>query len=59
MEKNIVNVVPIVQEFPNVFPKDLSGVPLKRQLEFRIDLVLGAAPIAKASCNTCNLRLDI
>ncbi|GJY16758.1 putative reverse transcriptase domain-containing protein [Tanacetum coccineum] len=34
--------VPVVQEFPKVFPEDLSGIPPTRQVEFRIDLVPGA-----------------
>ena len=38
----------IVQEYPNVFPEDLHGIPLERRVEFRINLVHGAAPIAKA-----------
>ena len=41
-----ISEVPIVCEFPYVFPKELQGVPPERQLEFRIDLVPGAAPIA-------------
>ncbi|GJV48760.1 putative reverse transcriptase domain-containing protein [Tanacetum coccineum] len=40
--------VPIVRHFPEVFPKDLSGIPSARQVEFQIDLVLGAAPVAQA-----------
>ncbi|GJS85841.1 putative reverse transcriptase domain-containing protein [Tanacetum coccineum] len=31
-----------------VFPEDLPGLPLARQVEFQIDLVLGAAPVARA-----------
>ncbi|GJT83691.1 putative reverse transcriptase domain-containing protein [Tanacetum coccineum] len=31
-----------------LFPKDLSGLPLTRQVEFQIDLVPGAAPVARA-----------
>ncbi|GJR44928.1 hypothetical protein Tco_1313031 [Tanacetum coccineum] len=31
-----------------LFPKDLPGLPLTRQVEFQIDLVLGAAPVARA-----------
>ncbi|GJR39286.1 putative reverse transcriptase domain-containing protein [Tanacetum coccineum] len=34
--------------FPDVFPEDLPGLPPTRQVEFRIDLVLGAAPVARA-----------
>ncbi|GJS25121.1 putative reverse transcriptase domain-containing protein [Tanacetum coccineum] len=35
--------VPIVQNFPEVFPEDLPGLPPTRQVEFQIDLVPGAA----------------
>ncbi|GJZ00824.1 putative reverse transcriptase domain-containing protein [Tanacetum coccineum] len=40
--------VPIIYDFPKVFPDDLSGLPPPRQVEFRIDLVPGAAPVARA-----------
>ncbi|KAJ9560732.1 hypothetical protein OSB04_005892 [Centaurea solstitialis] len=40
--------VPVVSEFPDVFPEDLPGHPPDRQIEFGIDLVPGAAPIARA-----------
>nr|GEX33368.1 reverse transcriptase domain-containing protein [Tanacetum cinerariifolium] len=36
--------VPIVQDFPDVFLEDLSGLPPTRQVEFQIDLIPGAAP---------------
>nr|GEY64098.1 putative reverse transcriptase domain-containing protein [Tanacetum cinerariifolium] len=39
---------PVVQEFPEVFPEDLPGIPPTRQVEFRIDLIPGAAPVARA-----------
>ncbi|GJR53618.1 putative reverse transcriptase domain-containing protein [Tanacetum coccineum] len=32
----------------NVFPEDLSGLPPTRQVEFKIDLVPSAAPVARA-----------
>ncbi|GJT04932.1 putative reverse transcriptase domain-containing protein [Tanacetum coccineum] len=38
----------IVQNFPEVFPEDLPGLPPTRQVEFQIDLVPGAAPVARA-----------
>ena len=47
-EKLDVKDVPIVCEYPEVFPEDLSGLPPDRQVEFKIDLVPGAAPIARA-----------
>ncbi|GJW23869.1 putative reverse transcriptase domain-containing protein [Tanacetum coccineum] len=40
--------VPIVRDFPEVFPEDLSGIPPARQVEFKIDLVPGAALVARA-----------
>ncbi|GJV87550.1 putative reverse transcriptase domain-containing protein, partial [Tanacetum coccineum] len=40
--------VPIVRDFPEVFPEDLSGLPPTRQVEFQIDLIPGAAPVARA-----------
>ncbi|GKB53128.1 putative reverse transcriptase domain-containing protein [Tanacetum coccineum] len=40
--------IPVVRDFVEVFPEDLSGLPPQRQVEFRIDLVPGATPIAKS-----------
>ncbi|KAJ0489251.1 putative nucleotidyltransferase, Ribonuclease H [Helianthus annuus] len=40
--------IPVVKEFPDVFPEILPGLPPQRQVEFHIDLVPGAAPVAKA-----------
>ncbi|GJV62678.1 putative reverse transcriptase domain-containing protein [Tanacetum coccineum] len=39
--------VPIIRDFPEVFPEDLSGLPPTQQVEFQIDLVLGAASVAR------------
>ena len=47
-EKKTAAGVPIVQEYADVFPDDLPGIPPERPVEFRIDLVPGAAPVAKA-----------
>ncbi|GKE70869.1 putative reverse transcriptase domain-containing protein [Tanacetum coccineum] len=38
--------IPVVREFPEVFPEDLPGLPLVRQVEFQIDLIPGVTPIA-------------
>ncbi|GKE82048.1 putative reverse transcriptase domain-containing protein, partial [Tanacetum coccineum] len=43
-EEKQLKDVPIVKDFPEVFPEDLSGLPPVRQAEFHIDLVPGAAP---------------
>nr|GFB25687.1 putative reverse transcriptase domain-containing protein [Tanacetum cinerariifolium] len=47
-EKKRLEDVPIVKIFPEVFPEDLSGLPPTRPVEFQIDLVPGAAPVARA-----------
>ncbi|GKB99717.1 putative reverse transcriptase domain-containing protein [Tanacetum coccineum] len=36
---------PIVRNFPEVFPDDLSGLPPEREVEFRIDLIPRAMPL--------------
>nr|GFA07986.1 reverse transcriptase domain-containing protein [Tanacetum cinerariifolium] len=46
-EEKRLEDVPIVREFPEVFPKDLPGLPPAQQVEFQIDLVPGAAPVAQ------------
>ncbi|GKB74816.1 hypothetical protein Tco_0936228 [Tanacetum coccineum] len=40
--------VPIVREFPKVFPEDFPGLPPTRQVEFHIELIPEAAPVAHA-----------
>jgi hypothetical protein len=37
----------VVEEFMDVFPEELPGMPPEREVEFYIDLVPGTAPIAK------------
>jgi hypothetical protein len=39
--------VPVVCEYPDVFPEELPGMPPNRDIEFIIELVLGTAPIAQ------------
>jgi hypothetical protein len=40
--------VPVVSEFPDVFPEELSGMPPDRDIEFVIELMPGFAPIYKS-----------
>ncbi|GJT74470.1 putative reverse transcriptase domain-containing protein [Tanacetum coccineum] len=47
-EEKRLEDVPIVWEFPKVFTEDLPGLPPARQVKFQIDLVPGAAPVARA-----------
>ncbi|GJX47286.1 hypothetical protein Tco_0272476 [Tanacetum coccineum] len=39
--------IPVVKEFPDIFLKDLPGIPPIRQVEFQINIIPGAAPIAR------------
>nr|GFC14564.1 putative reverse transcriptase domain-containing protein [Tanacetum cinerariifolium] len=49
-EKKQLEDVPIVRDFPEVFPEDLPGLPPTRPVKFQIDLVPvpGTAPVARA-----------
>jgi hypothetical protein len=47
-EGKMISEILIVKDFPNVFPEDVLGLPPACQIEFRIDLVPGAAPVTKA-----------
>ncbi|GJU34346.1 putative reverse transcriptase domain-containing protein [Tanacetum coccineum] len=47
-EEKRLEDVPIVRYFPEVFPKDLLGLPPTQQVEFHIDLIPGDALVARA-----------
>ncbi|KAJ9556981.1 hypothetical protein OSB04_011595 [Centaurea solstitialis] len=47
-EEKSLQDIPVVREFPEVFPEELPGLPPPRQVEFHIDLIPGAGPIAKS-----------
>ena len=47
-KKKAMDTIPIVNEFPNVFSKDLLGVPSTRGINFGIVLEPGSGPISKA-----------
>ena len=40
--------VPVVNEFGDVFPEELPGLPTKREIEFEIELLPGVSPISQA-----------
>ncbi|GJZ20178.1 reverse transcriptase domain-containing protein [Tanacetum coccineum] len=42
----------VVRDFPEVFPDDLLGLPLVREIEFRIDLIPGASPVVRSPYRT-------
>ena len=39
---------PVVNEFPEVFPEDVSELPPEREVEFTIDLIPGTSPVSMA-----------
>ncbi|XP_071727119.1 uncharacterized protein [Rutidosis leptorrhynchoides] len=53
--------VPIVREFPDVFSDELPGLPPHRDVEFQIDLISGAAPVARTHriCNILRSGLEV
>ena len=40
--------IPVVCEFPDVFPDELPGLPPDWEIEFTIDLTPGTEPVSKA-----------
>ena len=45
-EGTTLDEIPVVREFPDVFPDDIAGLPLEREVEFTIDLIPGTEPIS-------------
>eukprot|EP00253_Pinus_taeda_P027708 PITA_27708 len=45
---SIMDDIPVVCEFADVFPEEIPGLPPKRNLDFTIELVPGAAPVSRA-----------
>ncbi|XP_058774497.1 uncharacterized protein LOC131648787 [Vicia villosa] len=46
--QNIIDELPVVREFPEVFPDEIPDVPPERGIEFTIDLVPGTKPVSMA-----------
>jgi len=42
-----IDDIPVVCEFPDVFPNDLPGLPPDQDVEFKIELLPGTAPISR------------
>ena len=38
----------IVREFPDVFPEELPGIPLEREVDLSIEIVPGTTPVSRA-----------
>ncbi|WVZ89737.1 hypothetical protein U9M48_036102, partial [Paspalum notatum var. saurae] len=46
-EAQLIERIPVVSDFPDVFPEELPGLPPDRDVEFAIELVLGTAPVSR------------
>ena len=43
-----VKKIPVVREFPDVIPEELPGIPLEREVDLSIEIVLGTTPVSRA-----------
>ena len=46
--ENLLNDLPVVREFKEVFPDETPYLPPKREIDFTINLVPGATPVSRA-----------
>eukprot|EP00253_Pinus_taeda_P019224 PITA_19224 len=42
-----LNSIPVIQEFTDVFPEEIPGLPPRRNIDFTIELIPGAAPVSR------------
>ena len=42
-----VEKIPVVREFPNVFPEELLGIPPEREVDLSIEIVPGTTPLSR------------
>jgi hypothetical protein len=54
-----ISDVPVVCEFEDVFPKELSGLPPDRDVKFVINLVPGTTPIAQSLYHMADVELKL
>ena len=45
-EESLMDALPLVREFKEVFPDEIPHLPPKREIDFSIDLVLGVTPVS-------------
>ena len=50
--------IPIVCDYPDVLPKELPGLPPQREIDFAIDIVLGAAPASITTYRMAPVELE-
>jgi len=47
-EGSSIENIPVLNEFKDVFPEEVPGLPARRDIDFSIDLVPGSVPVSKA-----------
>lgn len=47
-----IDLIPVVNEFKDVFPDEFPGLPLSREVEFEINLIMGAEPIVRSETHS-------
>nr|GEU38420.1 putative reverse transcriptase domain-containing protein [Tanacetum cinerariifolium] len=57
MDEKRLEDIPVVKEFPDVFPQDLPGLPPVRQVEFQIALIPGTSHVARAPYRLAPLEM--
>ncbi|GKD10064.1 hypothetical protein Tco_1189749 [Tanacetum coccineum] len=57
-EEQKLKVIIVVRNFSEVFPDDLSGLPPSREIEFCIDLIPEAMPVAKSPCRLAPSEME-
>ncbi|KAA3465913.1 DNA/RNA polymerases superfamily protein [Gossypium australe] len=57
MFESKIEPVPVVYEYPDVFPKEIPGLPPIREVEFAIELVPGTSPISIAPYRMAPIEL--
>jgi hypothetical protein len=56
-ESNLIEVIRIVSEFPDVFPEELPCMPPEKKVKFAIELILGTAPYFQESLSSVRIRV--
>ncbi|GKD34289.1 putative reverse transcriptase domain-containing protein [Tanacetum coccineum] len=57
-DKKRLEDIPVVREFPEVFPEDLPSLPPVRQVEFQIDLIPEVTPVARAPYKLAHSKMQ-
>ena len=48
----------MVKEFPNVFPEELSGLPLEGEIDLSVEILSGTTPISRVPYRMVPMELN-